>query len=617
MRILGKLLDNLGDVWNKLPKEVPFVTVGRGTGQHTHLTVDEGSLHFHTFTFRSELPQKQTIALKGMTTADLLATITSMGYTAVLTSEAQAMGVDQNAPIVLVEVENVELTSTLVAFTSNLWRTMYPIYRVLRQAEFDTEQALRQLYRPLATGEWLDFWASFFDLTREPNETDNNFVRRFTMWLFNPKTNNVALKELLSYRLQDTNIEIQDETPLTFSLLIGTKYLADAGDLHKILRESKGAGIEYFLNYLAPIYNEDYRLWLSDQTGQAFETLDKPTTTPTKTVAESFPAPSEVRSGSHTSTRTETFPVTSEVRMDTVMKTLTDMFVAPSEVQTKVLTSMPSDVFFQNADTYLEFDGITGYVKVANPLTPSLVTIEAFVKSYNVNQDQTVVGRNPPIFIRISAGRLRVGVYANGTWVFANGAIPLQNGKWHHLCMTYDGANMKGYVDGVLDIIAVQTGNIATTSANLYFGFTRDAGENYPFNGVMSRVSMWNYARTASEVVQGIPTRTGTEPGLVGHWELGNVVAGTVTDSTPNAKHGTVYEAFLGQNIGANLARVLSVPSEDTYVIPQSSNVEEAFETNSDYGETNDDTIFDSSLAQDVLHATITVGGATVEQRYL
>jgi hypothetical protein len=311
VRILRKLLDNLGDVWNKLPKEVPFLTIDRGTGTHTMMTVDEGTLYFHSAPFRSGLPQKQSITLKSMTTQELLDIIATMGYIVSLTSEAQEKGLDVHKPFILMEVENVAMGKTLTAFTSNLWRTMYPLYRVLRQAEFDTEQALKQLQRQLADGEWLDFWASFFSIEREPGETDNNFVRRFTMWLFNPKTNNVALKELLAYRLQDTDFDVRDKAPLQFEVYLGTKYL-DQGtaDLHKIIQESKGAGIEYFLNYVVPTYAENYQLAAADFNGKPFADLATISVALDKALEDSYVQPSEVLQGmTMTSRRAEAYQI--------------------------------------------------------------------------------------------------------------------------------------------------------------------------------------------------------------------------------------------------------------------------------------------------------------------
>ncbi|MEC0169925.1 hypothetical protein [Paenibacillus graminis] len=290
MNLMRKLLDNLGDRWNQQPKEVPYLVLEQGAGVHSLLTVDEGILHFHTAPYRPELPEKQSIALKGLDTDELLLLIRSMGYNVT----AAAKGKEANCgPLALIEQKDVAIPVSLSGFSSGVWRRLYPLYRALRQADMDTDAALRQLNRTMSTGDWLDYWASFFAIQRKPRESDNNFVRRFTMWLFNPKTNNIALQELLSYRLQDTNIEVRDRAPAEFELLVGTKYLDDASDLHEILMEAKGAGIRYFLNYLTPTLAEDYRAYASDLHGKPFSELDVLSGTLKAMLSETYPTPKE------------------------------------------------------------------------------------------------------------------------------------------------------------------------------------------------------------------------------------------------------------------------------------------------------------------------------------
>ncbi|AKG36079.1 hypothetical protein [Paenibacillus durus] len=290
MKLLRKLLDNLGDRWNKQPKEIPFLDLELGAGLHSRVTVDEGVLHFHTAPYRPDLPEKQSIALKGLDTDELLLLVQSMGYNAVAAAEGTDAGC---RPLALIEQRDMSIPVSFPAFSSGVWRRLYPLYRALRQADMDTDAALRQLNRTMSSGNWLDYWASFFAIQRNPRESDNQFVRRFTTWLFNPKTNNIALQELLSYRLQDTNIEVRDRAPAEFELLVGTKYLDDASDLHEILMEAKGAGIRYFLNYLTPTLAEDYRAYASDLHGRPFSELDVLSSILKTVLSETYPTPQE------------------------------------------------------------------------------------------------------------------------------------------------------------------------------------------------------------------------------------------------------------------------------------------------------------------------------------
>ncbi|MBE0335127.1 hypothetical protein [Paenibacillus sp. 23TSA30-6] len=258
MRILKKLLDNLGDKWLKLPKEVPFLTLGRGTGLHSMVTVDEGVLYFHSAPYRAELPDKQSVNLQGLGTMGLIDAIHDLGYNAVLASETLRLNA---VPLALLEVENLPVASTLNAFTSGVWRRMYPVYRALRKAEVDTDLALLQLDRNMATGRWLDYWGSFFGLQRRPGELAESFRRRFTMWVLNPKTNNVALQELLAYQLGESGgVEVYDKAPAVLGVRLDAKYTESTetlSSMRSILLENKGGGIAFTtsVHVYTPIQN--------------------------------------------------------------------------------------------------------------------------------------------------------------------------------------------------------------------------------------------------------------------------------------------------------------------------------------------------------------------------
>ena len=273
MRIMKKLLGNLGNVWNTLPKEVPFIEVQKGSGTHTMVTIKQGIMYLHSTPYHAGIPTAQEIILDGLPAQELINALNSMGYAASFTSEATKERLHLLGSIITMEVENAPLPTTLNAFTSNTWRLLYPIYRVLQDVEADSDLALKQLYRDMASGIWLDYWADFFSIRREAGESDEDILRRFTTWLFNPKNNNVALKELLAYRLKDNNIDVRDLAPAQMEIIVDAKYTYDDAALHKIIRESKAAGVEYFLNYISK-HSEDYRFHVADIIGKPFEESD-------------------------------------------------------------------------------------------------------------------------------------------------------------------------------------------------------------------------------------------------------------------------------------------------------------------------------------------------------
>lgn len=333
----------------------PMLTQGSGAHpyfkpklgkMHSMVTVDAGSVYFHSEPFRSGMITAQEIVIDGMTTAELLATMESLGYRASLTSEAVTAGMTAHKPYVMVEQQNVSIMANvkLPAFTSTVWTTLYPIYRVLREAEYNIDIALKQLYRDIASGSWLDYWASFFSLKREQGESDNDFTRRFTMWLFNPKTNNVALKELLVYRLKDTNIFVQDKAPNEFEVLVGAQYLSDASAINAILSDVKAAGVEYFLNYMTTPYAEDYRTYLADKTGVPFETTDVFFIQWARQFTDDYVKPTELPNHTLQTLFTETKSAPVEVSSPRISLPVTETtYTKPVELIGSVLQSIYTD----------------------------------------------------------------------------------------------------------------------------------------------------------------------------------------------------------------------------------------------------------------------------------
>lgn len=94
------------------------------------------------------------------------------------------------------------------------------------------------------------------------------------------------------------------------------------------------------------------------------------------------------------------------------------------------------------------------------------------------------------------------------------------DGSWVHVAVTRSGANLKIYLDGVLEAeTSDYAGPLPTTGAvngaGVFFGF------GYAYSGSMSDVRVWNTARTPEEIAATMSaTLAGTESGLVGYWPL-------------------------------------------------------------------------------------------------
>ncbi|MFZ2206160.1 MAG: DUF2341 domain-containing protein [Microgenomates group bacterium] len=153
----------------------------------------------------------------------------------------------------------------------------------------------------------------------------------------------------------------------------------------------------------------------------------------------------------------------------------------------------------------LELDGTDDEITTAD--SPSLdmanMTVSAWIKTSNAAEQCIVERNNSTFYFCTSGGKLRYWI--NGvaaTWMTSNKSV--NDGAWHHVLGTWDGADKKLYIDGLLDKTeAGSGGDIGNTTVGLNFGVRKNAGvpQNY-FNGQIDEVKLYNYAQTASQVKQ-------------------------------------------------------------------------------------------------------------------
>jgi hypothetical protein len=82
-----------------------------------------------------------------------------------------------------------------------------------------------------------------------------------------------------------------------------------------------------------------------------------------------------------------------------------------------------------------------------------------------------------------------------------NAGILITDGVWHYIGVTFDGTNLRMYVDGILDNTS-GTLTYSTTGQNNFIGKSSHTGnENYT-NGSMGMVHVYNRALSGAEVLQ-------------------------------------------------------------------------------------------------------------------
>ena len=97
------------------------------------------------------------------------------------------------------------------------------------------------------------------------------------------------------------------------------------------------------------------------------------------------------------------------------------------------------------------------------------------------------------------------GTFNSNVWAGSNGdypVIPFQVNQWKHLTLTYDGTNLKQFVNGVLISTKAVSNSFTATNANdLYIG--KMGCWSYFFNGFLDDLRIYNRALSNTEV-QGV-----------------------------------------------------------------------------------------------------------------
>lgn len=150
----------------------------------------------------------------------------------------------------------------------------------------------------------------------------------------------------------------------------------------------------------------------------------------------------------------------------------------------------------------LRFNGVDAKVSVIKTTSVDLVSqvsLEAWIKRES-NTDGMIISKNGPWFLAVRNNVTEGGIYtSDGIWIHVSGLTPLQINKWYHLALTYDGSQIKLYVDGNLENMAPKTGQMPVVSQVVNLGWG-EPGHNQYYKGIMDEVRISDIARTSFNV---------------------------------------------------------------------------------------------------------------------
>ncbi len=170
----------------------------------------------------------------------------------------------------------------------------------------------------------------------------------------------------------------------------------------------------------------------------------------------------------------------------------------------KVLESVPGE--WGNG---LRFVGPSTCVEI--PRAPELepadsLTVIAWVNFAQLSERQEIVSYADSYVVVLESG-FQAFIFNKGNWSFANSGITPLTDKWYFVAMTYDGADVKVYVNGKLSGIRAVPGVIQYQDAPLTFGcnfvdakWLFENNREWWLIGVLDEISIWDAPMTEREI---------------------------------------------------------------------------------------------------------------------
>jgi hypothetical protein len=158
------------------------------------------------------------------------------------------------------------------------------------------------------------------------------------------------------------------------------------------------------------------------------------------------------------------------------------------------------------------------------------LTLAAWVKADTWDQTRPILqkgGRETHYVLEADGGLLKFDLTNQGTLT-----APLPStGVWHYLAATYDGANMKIYVDGEVVASRAASGTLGTTPEPFFIGGSHaSASTSLTFAGKIDDARVYNYAL--------VPTEVSGLYGNVAYLRFDEGSGNNTIDSTPNNNNG-------------------------------------------------------------------------------
>ena len=257
--------------------------------------------------------------------------------------------------------------------------------------------------------------------------------------------------------------------------------------------------------------------------------------------------------------------------------TNSDSYSGESPFKPRIQDIATPKMAVQLANGSTDFDGSNDYIDLGDDSSldiTSNISLSFWVKFDNGSATQFLMGRdddsNRNFELGISSNKLFWSIYSGGSAKGGGGlGSALSDNVWYHITATYDGSNLKTYVNGSLDSTNSGTGAIDNDNVSFTIG-AREGGMDRHFNGKMANVAIYSSALTQAQVQELMFTEkysglsADLKTNLVSWYDLGSVELGTSLITGDSSDMDTVGSWTAGSWASAVNGSVTSVSGGQT-----------------------------------------------------
>ena len=165
-----------------------------------------------------------------------------------------------------------------------------------------------------------------------------------------------------------------------------------------------------------------------------------------------------------------------------------------------------------DSNSAVDLNGTTGSVTIPSSasLDPSAqISLEAWVRPRRLDVSQTVARKDQQYLLRLAGQAVVFRIWSGGSLTELSTGNVLTAGVYQHLVATYDGAQMRIYVNGRLVASRPLAGGIGQSTNSLYLG---QSGSYDYFSGGLDEVAVYNLALGAVQIQTHYTIRAGSAP---------------------------------------------------------------------------------------------------------